>query len=164
MNRRQFTASLAALAATPALPLAARAAAPAATALPPGSYLFAELIARAQNTCSPALLAKHLRLDAATARQLFGQLVTDGVIKAPSAAGIAQATRPLPAPTAHIAPAARPFPTKPSSPLNTLKNTVQPTDPLVKEPDPRLGCDSAQTKDTFDASPDKPVQESPQAG
>lgn len=141
MNRREFTASLAGAMALPLVPLPARAAA-AAPALPPTAYAWAHLIARAQPSVSAASLARHLRLDAPVARALFGQLVTDGVVGAPTALGTAQALKPLPAPTA------------PKISINDLANRAARV----------LECDDAPKEDATDASPEEPVQGGPTPG
>ena len=75
MNRREFTASLAALVAAPALPLGLPASVAAAPAVPPGAYAWAQLIARAQNRCSAEMLAQTLNLEPGTARVLFNDMV-----------------------------------------------------------------------------------------
>ncbi len=162
MNRREFTTSIAALAATPALPFGAftpATAAPAA-ALPPGAYAWAQLIARAQNKCSPATLARHLHVDINTATQLFDTMVRDGVLRAPGAVGIAQATNPIDASGIRA-------PRLTARVRAHLKDALNPppeTAPLVKADDPALGCGDSIAEDDPDARTDKPVQESPQAG
>jgi hypothetical protein len=161
MNRRQFTASLAALAATPILPFGAitpAAAAPVA-AFPPGAYAWAPLVARAQNKCSPATLAQHLHLDANAATQLFNTMVRDGVLRAPGAVGIAQAANPIDA-SGTRAPS---FFTKMNSHLEQALKPQTEIAPLVKAEDPALGCGDSIAKDDPDARTDQPVQESPQA-
>lgn len=143
MNRREFTASLAGAAALPFVPLPAHAAA-AARALPPTAYAWAHLIARAQPQVSAAYLARHLRLEAPVARALFGQLVADGVVGAPTALGAAQAVNPL------------------ASPARTsLRASLE---SLVKDPSPRLECADREEETTPDASPDEPVQSRPEPG
>ena len=96
MNRREFTASLAAAVAAPALPLGATAAAPAAAMAPPmGTYMFADLIARSRGTVDAGFLARTLRLSPDMANGVMQELVANKVITAPSAGGLAQALNPL---------------------------------------------------------------------
>jgi hypothetical protein len=158
MNRRQFTASLAALAAAPAIPFSAARAAP--VAIPPGTYAWAQLIARAQNGCSPAMLAQHLRLSAPVADQLFRDMIADGVLRAPGLAGAAQAAHPIELPgttrniTNKLAHKTR----------DALKRLAPETDPLANPAQPRLGCGETIQEDAADARPDQSVQESPERG
>lgn len=162
MNRRQFTASLAALVATPALPLSATAARTAPMAVPPGTYAWAQLIARAQNGCSPAMLANHLRLSAPVADQLFRDMVRDGVLRAPGMAGVARAANPieLPGTTRNTA---RQLLDKTRDALNRLDDKTDPA-PLVKEAPARLGCADPAPEEDANASPDQPLQEGPERG
>lgn len=158
MNRRQFTASLAALLAAPALPFSAARAAP--IAIPPGTYAWAQLIARAQNGCSPAMLAQHLRLSAPVADQLFREMVRDGVLRAPGVAGVARAAHPIKVPgTQHDIAGKLVKKTR-----DTLKRLTQETDPLANPAQPRLGCAEMTQEDAAHASPDQSVQESPERG
>lgn len=94
MNRREFTASLAALVAAPALPLpaATRAAAPA---LPPATYLWADLIARSRGSVDAGFLARRLGLTSDMAHSVMDQLITDGVLKTPGLTGLAKASNPI---------------------------------------------------------------------
>lgn len=62
---------------------------------PPTAYAWAHLIVRAQKRTSPAMLARHLRLTPEVAGSLFDQLISDGVLRAPGAAGVARAVSPL---------------------------------------------------------------------
>ena len=159
MNRREFTASLAALAAAPALPFAASAAAPAAS-LPPGAYAWAQLIARAQTKCSPAMLARHLSLDPAQAETLFGQMVRDNVLRAPGAAGTAQAVQPINA-TGHPQGLTR----KVTQHLRAQLDHSASAAPLVKDEPLGLGCpdpsEDTQPEETCHARPNQPLQGSP---
>ena len=162
MNRREFTASLAALVATPALPFSPASAAGAApVAVPSGAYAWGQLIARAQNGCSPAVLARHLRLSTAAADQLFSDMVADGVLRAPSAAGIARAVNPIEIPTA-----VRTVPSRLADHARDLlrKSKTDNTQTLVKAEHPRLGCDITASEDETYASTDQSVQESPERG
>jgi len=140
MNRREFTASLVGAAALPFVPLPARV---APVALPPTAYAWAHLIARAQPQVSAAYLARHLRLDAPVARALFGQLVADGVVGAPSALGVARAAQPLPTPAG-----------------SSLRSSLE---ALVKDHAPRLELENRE-EESPDASPDEPVQSRPEPG
>lgn len=162
MNRREFTASLAALAAAPAIPVAAAPVATAKAALPPGAYLWAELIARAQNTCSPAMIAKHLRISTTAAEGLFNQMVQDGVLRAPGLTGAAQAAKPLQA-TGTERSAARKVTGKLADWMQD--DAAQDSEPLVNPRDAGLGCgEDSASKDIIHASPDQPAEESPQSG
>lgn len=162
MNRREFTASLAALAATPALPISAIAPAAATpiAAIPPGTYAWAQLIARAQNRCSPAMLARHLHLDDRTAKHLFETMLRDGVLRTPGAVGIARAAKPIDTSGTRT-------PGLTTKLRSRLKQALKPqadTPPLVKADGPALGCADTIAEDDTDARTDQPVQESPQAG
>ncbi|MGB0800045.1 MAG: hypothetical protein ACPGRD_12080, partial [Planktomarina sp.] len=92
MKRRMFTFGLAALAAAPALPLAA-------PSLPSGAaasrFATAKLIARAHNHCSPAMLQRLLRVDASLAAELNSMLLNRGVITAAAANGTSMAVNPM---------------------------------------------------------------------
>lgn len=163
MNRRQFNASLAALAGAASQPfmtartaMAARAALPA---VPPTTYAWAHLIVRAQNNASPAMLARHLNLDKAVADQLFGQLIQDGVLRAPGVAGVARAVAPL-------------DPTGGSSTGSTLRKrlteawdalgTKDTETPLANQEDTALVCAQTVQEDATDARTEEPVQGSPE--
>lgn len=96
MNRRDFTRSLAALAAVPALPLPAISAAPAAAATtavaPPNLYAWSAMIARVHGVCSPSMLMTFLNIDAGQAHALTSKLMTNGVIGASNGIGVSQVT------------------------------------------------------------------------
>lgn len=95
MNRRYFTASLAALFAVPAMPAVASLV-PAATSQTAASHFAtAKLLARAHNRCSPAMLQRLLRVDSAIDHELNAMLLKRGVISAASAKGASIATNPL---------------------------------------------------------------------
>ncbi len=151
MNRREFTASLGAAAALPFVPARAVAMAPAASpALPSTAYAWAHLIARAQPSVSPAMLARHLRLDGSVARHLFDQLIRDGILKTPTALGTASAVRPLPQATAS------------AGSSDTLHRVAR---ALVKGEEDSLECaPDPSAEESDDARTDQPVQESPQSG
>jgi len=157
MNRREFTASLAALAATPALPMViSAAAAPQSATVPAGTYAWAQLIARAQNRCSPAMLARHLRLPTDAATALFNEMVRDGVLRAPGIAGVAQAAQPINATGTR------------AKPLRKLRDLIRPdtqsdkAPPLVKDADLPLECDETALKEDHDARETQSVQSRPQ--
>jgi len=162
MNRRQFTASLAALVAAPALPVLPRAAVAGTAAVPPGAYAWAQLIARSQNQCSPGMLAKCLNLRPDVASALFKDMIVDGVLQTPGASGVAHAAHPFDTTglKGRITTKAR----------DTARNLMQIEDrrdevpPLVKEDEVSLVSDDHHQKDTADASPDQPPQESPERG
>jgi len=81
MNRRQFTQSLAALFATPALPAVTLAAAPTATA-PAAAYFWADYMTRLHSRCTPDMLAPFFRADKTLAKTIHSQLVADNVLTA----------------------------------------------------------------------------------
>jgi hypothetical protein len=98
MNRRQFTQSLAALAATPALPARLATAAttvPAATASMGQPYLWAAFISRIHDKSSVQMLKRHLSLTDETATQVYKALINDGVITAPNPQGVSHAMNPF---------------------------------------------------------------------
>ncbi|MEM9579683.1 MAG: hypothetical protein AAF891_03280 [Pseudomonadota bacterium] len=94
MNRRSFTASLAALFAAPAIPLSASAT-PAVSSAATARFATAKLIARAHNACSPAMLQRLLRVDGAVAAELDAMLLRNGVITAAGADGMSLAVNPM---------------------------------------------------------------------
>jgi len=156
MKRRTFTASLAALAASPAMPIGLSAAnAPQSTLVPAGTYAWAKLIAQAQNRCSPTMLARQLRLPAVVAQQLFADLLRDGVLKAPIA-GVAQAAKPI---NATAAPARTTFAKIPKLLPSEERRDKAP--PLVKADRLSLESDTTKTEEATNASPKEPVQKSP---
>lgn len=160
MNRRQFTASLGTLAGAAAMPIpAVRAATVAAPAVPPSAYVWAQLIVRAQAKASPAMLARQLRLAPEVAQSLFETLISDGVLRAPSVAGIAKAAQPLQT-TGHHATTGRAIQTR----MGRLLEQTKQAQPLVKDDDPEIGCSDTVTKDAADACPTEPVQTRPQIG
>ena len=166
MNRRQFTASLAALVATPALPLAARMPITAAPVVPPGAYAWAELIARSQNTCSPKMLAKLLHLKPEVASVLFKDLVSDGVLRMPGSTGLAKAAQPFDT-TGFAHSNAQRLKTKAKEiAKRTFEGDEQADDgpPLVNHDETGLGCDETQPEDRADVSPDQPTKEIPEGG
>jgi hypothetical protein len=165
MNRREFTASLAAVGLMPALPIAAPAAAATAPTVPAGAYAWAHLIARAQTKCSPAMLARQLHLSPQVAKELFRTMVADGVLKAPGVAGVAQAVKPMNATGIDRGLAQR----LRSNLSETLQEAAKPKPqsdpaPLANSDDPCLGYDDIQPEDQSDASTNQYVQESPQRG
>lgn len=165
MNRRQFTASLAALFAAPALPALPRAAVAAPAAVPPGAYAWAQLIARSQNRCSPAMLAKSLNLRPEVAGALFRDMVVDGVLRAPGASDVVQATQPFDTTGLknRIATKARDAARKV---LHGEDRRDEPT-ALVKEREVALVSedqDHQDHKDTTDACTDQSPQDIPERG
>ncbi|MGC1496227.1 MAG: hypothetical protein WA790_10485 [Sulfitobacter sp.] len=168
MNRREFTASLAALGFLPALPIAVPAVAATAPNMPAGTYAWAHLIARAQTKCSPAMLARQLHLSPEVAQHLFNTMVSDGVLKAPGIAGVAKAAQPINATGVEHSLAKR-MRTRLKDYVDGTQSDdpvqAQRTDaPLAKDAEPCLGCETPQTEDQTDASTDQSVQESPQRG
>lgn len=95
MNRRSFTASLAALIAAPALPAVASVAPSTAAPTAASHFATAKLLARAHNTCSPAMLQRLLRVDSAMAHELNRLLIERGVISSASLRGASMAIDPL---------------------------------------------------------------------
>jgi hypothetical protein len=78
MNRRQFTASLAALAAAPALP--AKALASVSAAIPNPARFWAIYMSHLHGTCPPAVLAKVTGVSPSIARGYLSRLVAEGVL------------------------------------------------------------------------------------
>lgn len=166
MNRREFTASLAALATAPLIPIPALAATSTPAVVPAGTYAWAQIIARAQNICSPELLARQLHLTPDVAQVLFNDMLRDGVLRAPGITGIARAAKPIDA-TGHAQSLTKRITSKLRDLAEAGTNREEPRDgmaPLVKTDDPSLGCDEPQIEDASHASPNKPFQESPQRG
>jgi len=95
MNRRTFTASLAALFAAPAIPAVASFAPATASQTAATHYATAKLLARAHNRCSPAMLQRLLRVDSTIATELNGMLLQRGVISSAGAQGASMAVQPL---------------------------------------------------------------------
>lgn len=99
MQRRTLLKSLGALAAAPmlpSLPLASpHAAAMTTSAVDASTYKWAEMIVRAHNKCTPAMLQRLIGLSPANAAALQAEFLAKGVIGAPSQFGIHQATKPL---------------------------------------------------------------------
>lgn len=157
MNRRQFTASLG----VAALPFPAfSTVAACAPAVPASTYAWAQLIVRAQSKVDPAMLARMLRLSPDVATELFSSLVRNGVLRAPCAAGIAQAVRPIQATGRSAAPSNALRRTL----ANTWEHIAQDAKPLVNDIDPALGCRETTQEETPHAGTSEPLQESPQSG
>jgi hypothetical protein len=93
MNRRQFTQTALAAGLAPLAPSVSMAR--AAPAVKPVTYAWASMIARAQNGVSADYLMRQLGVSADVAGQLYSRLLTDGVIRMQSAAGVARAVKPL---------------------------------------------------------------------
>ena len=91
MKRRTFTTGLAALTAAPALPLASTTVSQATSA----QMATAKMLARAHNRCSPAMLARLMRIDAGLATELHLTLFRQGVITAAGADGTSMAIIPI---------------------------------------------------------------------
>ena len=161
MSRRQFTASLGALSGAAALPTTVLpVTASALPAVPAATYSWAKLIVRAQAKADPAMLARHLKLTPDAARNLFQTLIRDGVLRAPSAVGVAKAAQPLQSSGKTL----RATP-KLQREVKAAWDYINDADEaLVNQESPALGCDDTQDKDHPDACTDQPVQESPQSG
>ena len=91
MKRRTFLSTLAAAAATPALP-AVTLAAPSTAATQ--HFALAKLLARAHNHCTRDMLARHLKVSPEMAREVQHLLLQRGVIT-PPVAGVSMATNPM---------------------------------------------------------------------
>ena len=163
MNRRQFTASLGAACASTVLPLPALCAAAAPAALPPATYTWAHLIARARGTVSPDLLARQLRITPQAAEAVFQSLVRDGVIRAPTAAGVASAVKPMQT-TGHTATMRAALKKRLQAGWEHLQETRDDTQALVKDANRALGCEDTLDKENANASPDQSIQESSRQG
>lgn len=82
MNRRQFTTSLTAVAAAPALPVRALASAPAvATTVPNGARFWAIYMSHLHGNCSAKTLSTMTGMDIPAAQNCLTSLISDGVIK-----------------------------------------------------------------------------------
>ncbi len=95
MNRRQFTQSLAALAAAPTLPAGALAKAAPAVHLSQPPYCWAAFIARVHDKASPAMFKRQLGLSDDMAQNVFDTLLRERVITRPNAMGISQTVTPF---------------------------------------------------------------------
>lgn len=159
MKRRSLLKSLGALAATPfmpSIPLAAPTAnAALASVVDARTYKWAEMIVRAHNTCSPAMLERLIGLPPAKAAALQAEFLAKGVIGAPSQFGIHKATKPLwdgAFPKPHIR-AKDVVETVKDLVTDTLKDAEVPKQPEVAEPN-----DSALSSD--DQPPELNAKES----
>ncbi len=94
MNRREFTFRMAAVAATPALPVPALAANFEPSKRATQVYRWAEVISRSHNKCSPEMLQRLLKIDGTVANELQRMLLDKGVITN-AVNGISMATKPL---------------------------------------------------------------------
>jgi hypothetical protein len=148
MNRRQFTQSLAALAATPALPAQLASAAttvPAATASMGQPYLWAAFISRIHDKSSVQMLKRHLSLTDETATQVYKSLINDGVISAPNAQGVSHAMNPF----------KRNFATSmASNPQSAFKQKVEEGLDRLLDDEPKLDLKAAD--DSEPVNPDSP--------
>ena len=81
MNRRQFTQSLAALFATPAMPAVSLAATPTG-AVPASAYFWADYMTRMHNRCTPDMLAPFFKADETLAKTIHSLLVSENVLTA----------------------------------------------------------------------------------
>lgn len=82
MNRRQFTTSLTAVAAVPALPVRALAATPAVTStVPNGARFWAIYMSHLHGNCSAKTLSTMTGMDVSAAQNCLTSLINDGVIK-----------------------------------------------------------------------------------
>lgn len=97
MNRRQFTASLAALGLVPAMPSIATPALGSAAPKAAAAKLvpWAKMLARTHDKCSLPMLQRHLKIDAGLAEQVRHVLLEERIITAPGVNGISRATDPI---------------------------------------------------------------------
>ena len=96
MNRRTLLKSLGAVAAVPFLPgLGAMQPAAAAVTFDARTIKWAELIARAHNKSSPAMLQRLMQMPLERATALHGELVRSGVVRAQLVNGVQRAAKPL---------------------------------------------------------------------
>jgi hypothetical protein len=94
MNRRTFTASIAALFAAPAMPMASVAMPTAVSATITQHFARAKLLARCHDRASPEMFMRLMKLDGETANGLFNLLKDKNVI-GHGVDGIARAINPL---------------------------------------------------------------------
>ena len=138
MNRREFTKSLAAAAAAPALPLRRAAAAPAIT-IPPALYAKAAHWAGMWTFSTAATFRNILGVDQAFADTVFQQLQDDGVLDRADAGGIAMAIRPWfrePAIAARLAAVTKGgTATAEGSGLDTLRDAARVVDDVIGDDD-----------------------------
>lgn len=95
MNRREFNFGLAAAGLAPLVPgsVAAKAAPAASTAnFTPFMYASGAQFARLTGSCSPELLATRFGLSTDAAAAINARLVKNGILAAPNALGVSQAT------------------------------------------------------------------------
>lgn len=99
MKRRNFIRSLAAMLSAPALPAtamiqASATSAPASALLTPNLYTWSKTLARKTGKLSADTIASSLNIEMTKASEIFGRLVSNGVIGPTNALGVSQA-RPL---------------------------------------------------------------------
>lgn len=101
MKRRSLLKSIGAMSVMPLMPTfpasALASATPAvAASVTPHTYQWAEMIVRAHKKCSPGMLERLLKVDAATASALKSKLLENGIINAQANSfGIHSAVKPL---------------------------------------------------------------------
>ncbi len=133
MNRRDFAKSISAAMAAPLIPAQAL----LASTAPSGTYKLGAMLARAHNSCSPAMLARHLKLDANAASALYNTYLTDGIIGPAGRFGISRAMNPL---APHLAPRAisstspAPVLNQPQSAPKLAKRVLAPDESAIKAP------------------------------
>ena len=118
----------------------------AAPAVKPVTYAWASMIARAQNGVSAEYLMRQLGVSADVAGQLYARLLSDGVIRMQSAAGVARAVQPLQYPGLSAGGSAR---TAAAGLRDVVRKVDEVTDKLVDEAEARLG-DETPLEDTAD--------------
>lgn len=93
MNRRHFTTSVIALAATPALPASSIAAHSGQSAgqITSFAYTCARHYAQMMGEASPARLVKEFGITPQAAQNITAQLIRQGILLAPNAAGLSRA-------------------------------------------------------------------------
>lgn len=150
MNRRDFAKSISAAVAAPLIPAQSL----FASALPSGTYKLGAMLARAHNSCSPAMLARHLKLDAQAASALYNSYLTDGIIAPAGRFGISRAINPL---APHLAPApptpASNTPTTNAAPKPDLTNLALDRDQEQPPAETDTCADSFPPKNESPSSP-----------
>lgn len=158
MKRRSFLSGLGAVAALPVIPAPAMASAPAAISAAAYEYFdWAKMIVRAHNRCSPDMLQRLLKLDANLARQVQSALLKEGVISAPSVAGISHALDPLHPELRMMGTPVRMSPDHPDTALRKvsekLETEMQDAEEQIPAPEPS----AAETPRTR-SEPEKPTE------
>lgn len=142
MNRRQFTQTALAAGLAPLAPSISMAR--AAPAVKPVTYAWASMIARTQNGVTANYLMRQLGVSADVAGQLYARLLSDGVIRMQSVAGVARAVKPLQYPGLSVGSSTQ---TAAAGLRDVVRKIDDMTDTLVDEAEARLEDDDAQEDD-----------------